>query len=179
MHSIKSFIERRLKLKVNDAKSGCASVEERQFLGYQLLNSGSLVVSNQSIKRLKDKVRRLTRRNRGASFENVVVELNQSLRGWINYFRLTDRKSELAKLDSWIRRKLRCYRIKQRGHGGPLARFLLSLGAPRHMVRKVSSSGKGWWCLSCTPAVCCAMSNKWFVMQGLVSLKEQSALLNF
>jgi RNA-directed DNA polymerase len=63
---------------------------------------------------VQDKVREITRRNRGASLEKVIYELNEKLRGWINYFRFTEWNSQATELDAWIRRKLRCYRLKQR-----------------------------------------------------------------
>jgi len=65
LQSIKEFLEKRLKLKVNETKSACAPVEERQFLGYRLLREGKLVIAQHSLDRIKDKVRKITRRNRG------------------------------------------------------------------------------------------------------------------
>lgn len=118
--SVKQFLKNRLKLQVNDAKSGCAPVYDRQFLGYRLLSDGRLVIAPHSVKRIEDKVRTITQRNRGVSLEQVISELNQTLRGWINYFRFTAWNSQVAELDTWTRRKVRCYRIKQRKQGRPL-----------------------------------------------------------
>ena len=122
LNSIRQFLEKRLRLKVNESKSGCASVDERQFLGYRLLADGELVISKRSLERVRDKVRRLTRRNRGASLERVIIELNKTLRGWINYFHLTQWPSDLRNLDAWIKRKLRCYRLKQRKKSWPIGK---------------------------------------------------------
>jgi RNA-directed DNA polymerase len=102
LQSVKDFLANRLKLKVNETKSACASVEERQFLGYQLLKEGKLVVAEHSLKRIQDKVRRITRRNRGSSLETVIFELNQALRGWGNYFRLTEWPPQFKGLDGYI-----------------------------------------------------------------------------
>lgn len=106
--SIKQFLEKRLKLKINEAKSACAPVEERQFLGYRLLREGKLVIAQHSLDRIKDKVRKITRRNREVRLETVISDLNIILRGWSNYFQLSQWPSQLESLDSWIRRKVRC-----------------------------------------------------------------------
>jgi RNA-directed DNA polymerase len=178
LQSVKRFFEKRLRLRVNEAKSGSASVDERQFLGYRILRDGKLVIANHSVERIKDKIRALTRRNRGVSLEKVISELNTTLRGWINYFRLTEWPSDLAMLDAWIRRKLRCYRLKQRKSFWPITNFLMKLGVSAANARSIGASGKGWWHLSRSIPVQHAMNNAWFEEQGLLNLTKQRALLN-
>jgi len=177
LQSVKKFLWQRLKLKVNDTKSASARVEERQFLGYRLLSNGKLVVASHSVERVKDKIRMLTRRNRGVSLEKVIDELNTTLRGWVNYFRLTEWPSDLATLDAWIRRKLRCYRLKQRKRAWPIAKFLIKLGVPDDSAWSLARSEKGWWRLSRSIPVHHAMNNAWFEEQGLINLTKQRALL--
>jgi RNA-directed DNA polymerase len=172
MESVKKFLEERLKLKVNVTKSGCAPVDERQFLGYRILRDGKLVVAKHSIDRIRDKIRVLTRRNRGVNFEKIIFELNEKLRGWINYFRLTQWPSDIRHLDSWIRHKLRCYRLKQRKQTWPIAKFLMSLGVPACSAWNLAKSGKGWWRLSGSVPVHHAMNNAWFDKQGLINLTK-------
>jgi len=166
-----------LKLKVNETKSGCSPVDERQFLGYQVLRDGKLVIAKESVERVKEKIRYITRRNRGVSLEQVIEELNEKLRGWVNYFRLTEWPSDLDRLDTWIRRKLRCYRLKQRKRSWPIAKFLMSLGVPAHSAWPLAKSGKGWWRLSKSIPVHHAMNKAWFEQQGLMNLAKQRALL--
>lgn len=178
LQSVKRFLEEHLKLKINETKSGCRSVYDGQFLGYRLLSDGRLVIALHSVERIKDKVRELTQRNRGVSLEKVIFELNEKLRGWINYFRLTEWSSQLLELESWIRRKLRCYRLKQRKQGKSISKFLIKLGVFECNARRLASSGKGWWRLSNSPPVNQAMSNAWFEEQGLINLIKQRALLN-
>ena len=178
LQSMKKFLWQRLKLKVNETKSASAPVEERQFLGYQLLRDGKLIVATHSVERVKNKIRALTRRNRGASLEKVIHELNMALRGWINYFHLTEWPSVLTTLDAWIRRKLRCYRLKQRKRTWPIATFLMKLGVPANSAWNLAKSEKGWWRLSRSIPVNHAMNNAWFEEQGLINLTKQSALLN-
>lgn len=177
MTSITLFIERRLKLTVNTSKSKVAKVNERKFLGYRLQKDGGLTVAPESLLRLKDKVRTLTKRNRGRSFELVIKQLNQALRGWFNYFRLARFKSMWDKLDSWIRRKLRCYRLKQRKRYWSIVTWLMSLGVREQEARQIGSSGKGWWALAKTSALHRALNKEWFNNQGLFSFKKNWSLL--
>lgn len=171
--SIKQFLETKLKLKVNEEKSAVARVYDRKFLGYRLLNDGRLTVAPKSMQRVRDKIRKLTQRNRGRSLEQVIRELNSSLLGWLNFYKLAEWRSLWKELDSWIRRKLRCYRLKQRKRGSSIAKFLMSLGVSEKEARKIGSSGRGWWRLSLTHAVHRALDNAWFKEQGLISLEEQ------
>ena len=170
--SIKQFLETKLKLRVNDVKSAVAKVHERKFLGYRILGDGTLSVAPESLVRAKDKVRRLTKRNRGRSFEQVIRELNRYLKGWLNYFKLAEISSLWRTLDSWSRRKLRCYKLKQRKKCSAIRKLLMSLGVNERSARQLSSSGKGWWRLSCTHAVHRALTLSWFKQQGLVSLSD-------
>jgi len=154
-----------------------ACVSERQFLGYRLIEGGKLVIASHSIERLQDKIRRMTKRNRGVSLEVVITELNKTLRGWINSFQLTQWPSQLKRLDEWIHRKLRCYRLKQRKRTWPIAKFLISLGVPAQSAWALAKSGKGWWRLSMSVPVHHAMTNAWFKEQALISLLQKIALV--
>ena len=173
--SINKFLESKLKLKVNQEKSAVAEVQERKFLGYRLLNNGDLGVAPKSVERLKDKIREITKRNRGISFETVIGRLNKMLPGWLQYFRLAKVQRLCEDLDAWIRRKLRCYKLKQKRRG--IIRFLMSMGISEKEARQANSSGKGWWRLSKIPALHRALNNEWFKSQGLYSLSEHWARL--
>jgi RNA-directed DNA polymerase len=168
--SIKKFLETKLKLKVNLEKSAVAEVQERKFLGYQIQNNGDLRVAPKSLTRVKDKIRELTKRSQGNSFEMVIERLNKMLPGWLNYFHLAKAKSLCRELDAWIRRRLRCYKLKQKCRS--IVRFLMSRGVSDKEARRLNSSGKGWWRLSHTPALDRALDNAWFKSQGLYSLSE-------
>ena len=117
--SITHFLEKKLKLRVNRDKSAVAFVRERKFLGHRLLPGGGLGIAPQSLERAKERVRQITRRNRGVSLREVIDELNQFLTGWVAYYRHAACKSHLQRMDEWIRRKLRCLRLKQRKRAGP------------------------------------------------------------
>ncbi len=178
MASVKRFIESKLKLKVNDLKSACALVSERQFLGYRIYKNGDLALSPKTQLRMKRRVRELTYRNRGRAFEQIIAELNQYLRGWLHYFRLAKMTTHLRRLDEWIRRRLRCYRIKQRKRSYSIASWIISLGVKASLAWQLALSSKGWWRLSRNPVINQALSNPWFKKQGLYSLLENYLLLN-
>ena len=132
MTSIVDFIEKKLKLKVNRAKSGVRHCSDVKFLGYTLLPEGGIRVADKSIERLKDRIREITRRNRGIKFDQVIGELNTTIIGWTNYFRLANTwLSTFNEIDGWIRRKLRCYRLKQCGRRYTIFKLLRSLDIPR------------------------------------------------
>jgi RNA-directed DNA polymerase len=175
--SISQFLGKKLRLKVNEAKSGVASVSKRQFLGFRIMSTGKICLSGKSEERVKREIRKLTKRNRGVSLARVIEELNQKLRGWINYFKLVETLSKLQGLDGWIRRKLRCYRLKQRKRKYPIAKFMIDLGVLPRDAWNTAKSGKGWWRLSMIPAVQQAMSNDWFNTLKLINLEQQAKRL--
>lgn len=173
MASVTRFLEGKLRLRVNREKSAVASVQERQFLGYRILWDGRLAIAPRSLERAKRRIREITRRNRGISLGRMIGELNAYLTGWVTYFRYAACKRHLRRLDEWIRRKLRCVRLKQRKRAKPIADFLQGLGVPEWNAWILALSGKGWWRKSGTPQAHQAMSIAWFRAQGLVSLSER------
>lgn len=100
LKSMKDFLAKRFKLKVNEEKSGCAPVDECQFLRYRLLRDGKLVIAKSSVKRLKDKIGNRTCGNRSVKLESVIADLTPVLRGWIIYFQLTRWPTQARELDS-------------------------------------------------------------------------------
>jgi RNA-directed DNA polymerase len=129
--SVTKFLESKLKLRVNREKSAVAYVLERTFLGHRLLPGGGLGIAPVSLQRFKDRIRQITRRNRGVELKRMVSELNSYLRGWVTYFRYASCRSHLRELDGWVRRKLRCVRLKQCKRVKTTAVFLHRLGVPR------------------------------------------------
>jgi len=168
--SVTRYLEEKLRLKVNREKSAVAPVEERKFLGYRLLRGGRLGLAPKSVERMKERVRVITRRNRGTRMEQVIQEMNEYLTGWVTYYRYAACKGQLEELDKWIRHKLRCLRLKQRKRAKPTADFLRSLGVPEWRAWLLALSGKGWWRKAGSPQAHEGMSKAWFEKQGLVSL---------
>lgn len=168
--SVTNFIETRLQLKVNETKSKIRRPLELNYLGYRFLWNGQAILSKESEDRLKSKIRHITQRNRGKSFNSIITELNLLLRGWLNYFRPAQMRKRLIRLDSWIRNRLRCYRLKQCKRAKGIHRFLKKLGVPENRCWTTAASRKGWWRKSSTPASNEGMNKDWFKKQGLFSL---------
>jgi group II intron reverse transcriptase/maturase len=172
LESITRFIEDRMRLKVNREKSGRKPCHEVNFLGHSLLRGGKLSLSPKSEQRLKEKLKQITQRNRGVSFEQILKELKITLHGWLPYFRYAQMKSKLAKIEGWLRRRLKCFRLKQCKRAIGIVRFLMKLGVEKTLSWRTALSGKGWWRLSNSPALNMGMNNQWFIGQGYYSLTE-------
>lgn len=173
--SVTAFLEGRLQLRVNRQKSAVANIRERSFLGYRLVRGGSLGIAPKSLARMKARLRAITRRNRGIALERVIYEVNAFVTGWVTYFRYASARDALRKLDEWLRRKLRCFRLKQCRHRRSTATFLREWGVPTSRAWLLAGSGKGWWCMAGSPPAAEAMSIAWFHRMGLVSLAGHHA----
>lgn len=170
MAGMVQFLEKKLRLRVNREKSAVAHVEERKFLGYRLLRGGKLGVAPKSVERMKDRVRSITRRNRGRSFQRVVSELRSFLTGWLSYFRYARCRTLLRDIDGWLRHRLRCYRLKQCKRAKAIHDFLRRCGISWRHAWTTAACGKGWWRMAGTPVAHQAMNTKWFQTQGVISL---------
>lgn len=166
--SITKFLKRKLKLSVNTDKSAATSVCKRKFLGFTLLIDGTATIASDSISRIKDKIRIITKRNRGVKLTQVIRELNQTTRGWFHYFKCADYSKPLYSLDCWIRRRLRCYRIKQRKQKYSIKTMLAGLGlSQRESWNIACSNNTSWWGKSLSHPVHRAFNLKWFKEQQL------------
>lgn len=170
MNSLISFIENKLRLGVNRDKSGLRRPHELNFLGFRLLNDGSLGLSKKSEKRFKQKLKELTSRRRGISLEALIKELNPVLRGWLNYFKGARMKGKLKQMMSWLRRRIRCFRLKQCKRAIGISRFLRKLGVPTWRSWLLALSSKGWYHKANSPQAHEAMNLKWFAKTGLYDL---------
>lgn len=175
--SVTQFLEGKLKLRVNRAKSAVAFVQDRKFLGHRLLSDGGLGIAPVSLQRAKARIRRITRRNWGVSLDRMISELNSFLTGWVTYYRHASCRTHLRRLDAWLRRKLRCVRLKQRKRARSIATFLQGLGVPKNRSWTTAACGKGWWRMAASPAAHEAMTPAWFKAQGLVCLADRYAAL--
>jgi RNA-directed DNA polymerase len=173
MESTRRFIENRLKLKVNASKSAVDLPENRTFLGFTLTggrNPNRRKIASESLKRFRVRVRQITRRNRGRSLDEVIRTLRSYLIGWKGYFAYCETPSILRDLDSWIRRRLRCYQWKQWKVYQRRKAELIKLGVREDLAYSTAWSAKGPWRLSHTPGVRIALSNGYFDSRGLPRL---------
>lgn len=169
--SVSTYLQETLKLKVNWEKSGVREVDQVKFLGHTLLKDGRVRISDASIKRLKTKVRELTKRNQGKRTEVIIDSLNRVIQGWSVYYRRCNAwLTNLRDLDGWIRKRLRCYILKQHQRRYPTYRFLRELGAPPHWAWSVVMH-RGWWAQATHRTSMTRMSIRWFQEKGLRSLE--------
>ena len=175
--SVTRFLEDVLRLRVNREKSAVARTEERKFLGHRLLRGGTLGIAPKSLERAKARIREITGRSRGIGLDRMIRELNSFLTGWVTYYRHAACKGHLTTLDGWIRRKLRCVRLKQCKGTKTIADFLRRLGVPNRTAWCTALSGKGWWRLAGSPGVTSALTDQWFTSLGLVNLVQRYVLL--
>ena len=175
MASVTQFISRRLKLKVNEAKSAVARPQERKFLGFSFTRGRELKrrIAPKALQRFKDRVRELTHRSRGISLQRMVSELAVYLRGWRGYFGFCQTLSELEELDSWVRRRVRCFVWKQWKHFKRRVAELRKRGARKDLAAQTASSSHGPWRISHSPALSYAMPKAFFATLGLPLLNAR------
>jgi RNA-directed DNA polymerase len=169
MASVEQFLAKRLKLKVNRAKSAVARPGARKFLGFSFTGGREprRRIAPQAIDRFKKRVRELTRRTRGASLPQIVKELSVYLIGWRGYFGFCETPSVLRALDQWTRRRLRAITWKQWKRGRARFAELRRRGVGRDLAAQTAGSPHGPWRLSKSPALNVALPKAFFVSLGL------------
>jgi RNA-directed DNA polymerase len=177
MESIEQFLAKRLKLRVNKAKSAVAKPSVRKFLGFSFTGGTKPKrrIAPQAIDRFKAKVRDLTRRTGGRSLSQVAKELSCYLVGWRGYFGFCETPSVLRKLDKWIRRRLRVIAWKQWKGGRTRFAELRRRGVGRDLAAQSAGSPHGPWRLSNSPALTIAIPTAFFGALGLLFLAPNRA----
>jgi RNA-directed DNA polymerase len=172
--SVTRFLERRLKLRVNAAKSAVDRPWRRTFLGFTFTGHrpNRRRVSEKALKAFKHEVRRLTYRTRGVSLGQVARDLRRYLEGWYEYFGFAEAQSGFKELDSWIRRRLRCYQWKQWGRRR--YRELRRRGVSRDLAWNTVKSAHGPWRVSHSPALALALPGGYFNGLGVPRLHRVS-----
>lgn len=177
MQSIKRFIEKRLKLRLNATKSGVKRPEEIKLLGFSFyLNKGGkwlIRISKKSKKKLKQKVANITNRHRPGSIESIITELNTKLRGWVNYFKLSEMKNEFSDLDGWIRTRLRMLLWTRWKRIRTKIRELKKLGINPNDSIRWSMSRKGCCRIAHSPILTRSLTNAYFHKLGYKELAGQ------
>ncbi len=180
MASLATFIEGRLRLKINEAKSAVARPEERHFLGFRLrldLQTGivEILLSERTRRNAMERIGQLTPRVWGGTLESCIAHVNAWLRGWYQFFGISSASEEytLRALDAHIRRRLRAILLHHWKRPRTIARKLVALGVERGAARRgVYGGSKSLWALSHTSAVDHGLRNAYFAERGLVSLVQ-------
>jgi len=180
MAGIVSFIERRLRLKVNASKSAVARPEERHLVGFRLRREPldgevEVLLSTRSKDRIDTRTRELTPRSWGNSLRACILGLNAYTVGWLGFFGICTEGIErtLSNLDAHIRRRLRAIQLRHWKTQRTTARRLVMLGVSRKLAWRTLYAGRrSTWALSHTPAVERGLRNAYFAERGLVSLLD-------
>jgi RNA-directed DNA polymerase len=170
--SITGFITRRLKLRVNEAKSAVARPVERKFLGFSFTRAHEPKrrIAAKALLRFKQKVRELTSRTRGISIEQMTKELSSYLRGWKGYFGFCETPSVFRELDKWIRRRLRSVVWKQWKRGRVRYARLCARGVGKTLAARTAGSSHGPWRVADSPAMHYALPISYFDSLGVPRL---------
>jgi RNA-directed DNA polymerase len=174
MVSITKFLSKRLRLKVNEEKSAVGRPWERKFLGFTFTREKKTRrrIAPETLKRVKERIRKLTFRKRGNTLEQIIKELNSYLRGWINYFGYCQTPTVLQDLEEWLRRKLRCLIWKRWKRGITRYKRLREMGLSNEQAAMGAGSGThGPWHMSRTPPINKALSVEYFRQLGLPTLQ--------
>ena len=174
--SVSRFLEQRLRLKVNAAKSDVARPSKRSFLGYSVYRRAGnvrLKVSPKAVRRLKGNLRMVLRRGRGQNLLKLIQRLNPIIRDWLQYYRHIEVTSVLRELDGWLRRHLRKILWRQWKRVYRRARMLMRLGLDEVRAWTSATNGRGPWWNAGASHMNQALPKQRFDRLGLVSLTDQ------
>mgnify|MGYP002350609747 FL=1 len=162
-----NILEIDMKLKVNRNKTRITTLEDGfHFLGFEI--KGERVgIEKSRLKRFKEKVRKLTRRNQSRPVKEIVKQLNPLLRGFASYFRIVDFQSILRGLLSWIRRRLRAIILHQWKTTKKLNRVLRRTGWKEKVNMRMNK-----WRSSHSKAANYAIPNRFFEEMNLVDMTK-------
>jgi len=178
LQSISRFIEKRLKLQINQTKSKAARLGECSFLGFEL-RRGKLRWTDASVKRFKLRIRQLTARSNGRNMKFRIKALQRYVTGWLNYYGHSKSYTELVKLDQWLRRRVRLCYWKQWKRPRTRRRHLLGLGISKTEVHLATRSRKGYWRMAGNSIVQRALTKQWLWDQGVPNMRQQWIKLHY
>lgn len=164
MQNISKFIENKLKLMVNQAKSKVAESSVVKFLGMTVVE-GTRAIAKKTLSRAMKKVKELTPRGTHENLETTIKRINIWYRGWSNYFSMTQYPSQLQMIEAHIRRRLRSRIVSQQKSRRNLFHKLIKRGISRGKAAAASFSNKKRWALSHTNAIERAYPNGWFIQE--------------
>ena len=170
--SIRRFLSGRLKLRVNEAKSGVHRPWDGKFLGYSMTwhKMPRLKVAQAVEKRLRNAVREICRKGRGRRVKDTIATLAPKLRGFAAYYRLAEAKGDLERFDEWLRHKLREIIWRQWKRTYTRAKKLMQRGLDEERAWKSATNGHGPWWNSCASHMNQAFPVRYFEKLGLMSL---------
>lgn len=166
------YLEERLKLQINEEKSGCVSSTKFELLGFGFYANKAgyqIRVSKGSIERLKMRLRNQTKRSYTHSTADRIKRINLLLKGWLHYFKIANCKSILISLDQWLRSRLRLCEWKLWKRVRTRYKKLKSLGLDHNKSYSWACTRKGAWRVAHSPILTRSLSLDWLEKQGYES----------
>jgi hypothetical protein len=177
LESVTTYLEVKLRLRVNRAKSAVARTPERQFLGFTLYwdkdpRAVRLRISDKALKSFKEEIRSKTSRVRRIPEEALFAELNRYMQGWAGYYaRFWSCETQLTQLDPWIRIRVRQWFWVQWKTPANRFRNLRKGGVWKAKAEKAIWTRSAWKAAQ-GQAVSNCLNNQRLQEAGLMSLKD-------
>jgi len=159
LKSITNFLNKKLHLEANERKTSICRPSNFILLGHGFVSTYKkgergkyrLKIADKSWRRLKMKIKVITRKTSPIPFEERIQRLNLLMRGWINYFKLATGYQKFKDLDAWIRCRLRYCIWKDWKKPKRRIRAFLQLGVTASWARRYAYSRMGGWAIACSP----------------------------
>ncbi len=178
LESSKKYLERKLKLTMNTEKSKVVSVfaiKRFKFLGFCLGKNGKGIyirAHKKSLAKAKQKLRAITKRNRGRNVRAIMAEIAQYMKGWLGYYYIAEMKRVLQSCNEWLRRRLRMYIWKQWKKPKTRVKNLRKLGISKDQAYQWGNTQLGYWRIAGSPVLKCSITNEKLARAGYMSILE-------
>ena len=175
MRNIVTFIETKLKLKVNAEKTHITRPTNLKYLGFsfvKLNGSWQARPHRQSFIKLFDKLKKLTKRSWSIDLTYRIKKINEVLRGWINYYRKSSMKRKITSLGEWLRNAIRVIIWKQWKVPSKQIPSLVKLGIDEEEAKGLTFCRKGYQFIAHSCVVHRAISNSRLKKRGLLDPLE-------
>jgi RNA-directed DNA polymerase len=168
---ITTYLEDRLKLKVNREKSKVSRPSKSTLLGfsfYGTVNGWKMRIASKALTRVKEKIREHTKRNKPVTLRVRIAKLEEIIRGWVNYFCLAEARKHMTGLDKWTRTRLRTTLWKQWKTSSCRIRNLIRLGVTKAKAYQLANTRKSYCRTAHSPTLLTTLNNSYFTGQGFV-----------
>lgn len=179
------YLEKKLKLKVNNEKSRAISVysiRNFKFLGFALGRSkkGTYIrVHAKSLKKAKAKLKKLTSRSQGRNVRTVMQNVKTFMQGWLNYYSIADMQRTMESWNGWLRRRIRMYIWKQWKNPRTRVTNLGKLGMPHWKAYRNGNSRKGYWAIAGSGILQSTITNERLAQAGYLDISQKYKSMHY
>ena len=178
LESSRKYLEGKLKLTMNTEKSKVVSVfaiKRFKFLGFCIGKNGNGIyirAHKKSLNKAKQKLRAITKRNRGRNVRTIMAEIAQYMKGWLGYYYIADMKRTLKSWDEWLRRRIRMYIWKQWKKARTRVKNLRKLGISQDQAYQWGNIRLGYWRVAGSPVLKCSITNEKLAQAGYMNILQ-------